>query len=409
MASFTLALLLKYDPDKLAAYAELDSPTDTLKRLRHHLTELKIPHPKPENVRFVAGEGVHFSWVTKEDSALYNQVARGVLAVHGQGSTSPVMRRYFIESLEMERQPAPLYATNRSTSRPENSGVVVSSAPPLLLPTASRRDSLSSLTPEQEKMQDEAQQFLDGLRLGPAATMMDVDSKQPIPRPVVGSGLLGVGDQAHLHRASSIASSTRSSRNEYPMHHPKVETIMEDETMDDVPYYLTGPDSRSSTPQSDEMVMSPSPVPGLPTLPTREIKIFEDEEEDARTPPFDVQPPAKENDGPVVAQLSLELQQISKEVSGHLLKEQAILHALNNLNAEIPEPLPPSADDDFIARVRLQMLQDEFDAVLAKRQAVEESVREIARERRAPFVFPALMDAFVGISRLSSYALGSDD
>lgn len=63
-----LNLLLKYDPDKTASYASLDSPEDTLKRLRHHLTALRMVHPKPQNVRFIAEEGIHFFWITEENS-----------------------------------------------------------------------------------------------------------------------------------------------------------------------------------------------------------------------------------------------------------------------------------------------------------------------------------------------------
>ncbi|KAJ7779189.1 hypothetical protein B0H16DRAFT_1501884 [Mycena metata] len=399
MTSFALNVLLKYDPERLAAYGELDSPNDTLKRLRHHLTELKIPHPKPENVRFVAGEGVHFFWITKTGSALYDQVSRGV-TVHGQGS--PVMRRYFIESLEMNPQPVPSAPLATETVQPPVldttilPSISISQArpsAPLLLPHAVRRDSLSTLTPEEDKMQDEAQQFLDGLGLGPAI-MMDVDL-----RPALSS--------TESHRASSVASSIRSSRNGYSAL-GAAPPLMEDESGMDVPEYLVGTESRASTPRSDhdEMIMSPSPAPGLPTLPTREIKIFEDDEEH-----FHVQPAADENAGPVVVQLSFELQEIHKEVAGHLFKEQALLQALKNLDADSPDLVdssPSTDNDDFVARVRLQMLQNELETVLAKRQAAEASVREIARERQAPFVFPALMDAFVGISRLSTFALDSD-
>ncbi|KAJ7040976.1 hypothetical protein C8F04DRAFT_1081235 [Mycena alexandri] len=404
MASFALNVLLKYESERLAAYGELDSPDDTLKRLRHHLTELKIPHPKPENVRFVAGEGVHFCWITKEGSALYNQVSRGV-SVHGQGS--PVMRRYFIESLEMKRQPVPSAPSSTETFQPAVLNTVLPSIgvsgphAPLLLPSAVRRDSLSNLTPEEAKMQVEAQQFLDGLGLGPAsAAMMDVD--QPILHPALSS--------TESHRASSVASSIGSSRNEYPMLKAAraVGALMEDESCTDIPDYLISSDSRASTPRSDhdEMIMSPSPAPGLQTLPTRDIKIFEDDEEH-----FHVQPAAEENARPVVVQLCLELQEIHREVAAHLMKEQAILQALKNLDAksaELVDPSPSTDNDDFVARVRLQMLQNELETVLVKRQAAEASVRGIARERRAPFVFPALMDAFVGISRLSTYVLGSE-
>jgi deoxyhypusine synthase len=57
----------------------------------------------------------------------------------------------------------------------------------------------------------------------------------------------------------------------------------------------------------------------------------------------------------------------------------------------------------------MQMLKTDLENTLAKRRSVEESVKEIARERRAPFLCPALMDAFIGISRLSTHVLVADD
>lgn len=49
-----------------------------------------------------------------------------------------------------------------------------------------------------------------------------------------------------------------------------------------------------------------------------------------------------------------------------------------------------------------------MESLRLKRRAVEDAIKDVARERRPPFVYPALIDAFVGISRLTTRVLADE-
>ncbi|KAJ7705609.1 hypothetical protein B0H17DRAFT_671993 [Mycena rosella] len=357
-----LSVVITYDVEK-SGYKQRDDPKDTIARLRRHLTALRMPHPKQENVRTIDGDGVCFSWTTQEDSMLHQQVSGAVLA-----QRKSVLRQYCMKSVKMSVQP---------TDPP---------AAPLLLPVPSRRDSFSTSAPVapepgSSSMHDKAQQFLDGLHLAP-----------PVLLPT---------------RAASVLSSTCSSRNNTP---PAVEPVVAlkaeadpMEVLEQASLGLVAPDPCPSSPGSDDMVLSP--IPGLAALPLcSSIIIDKPAAGDAPRAPL-------ETDMPVVQQLSTTLLDIHKEVYTGLIKADAIRQALKTMDAlGIPEPSHElsSGEQDFVAKVRLQLLQSELEHTRLRRQAVEESIRGITRESRPPFVCPALMDAFVAVSQLTTQAMEAE-
>lgn len=69
-----LDFLIKYTPEKTAAYAQLNS-AEINKRLKPQLSALKMQHPKSANVFFVPGEGTHFFWVTEKDSVRNSELS----------------------------------------------------------------------------------------------------------------------------------------------------------------------------------------------------------------------------------------------------------------------------------------------------------------------------------------------
>ncbi|KAJ6598215.1 hypothetical protein DFH09DRAFT_1356543 [Mycena vulgaris] len=370
-----LSIIIKYDAQKMKSYyTQLDNPADTIARLRPHLTALKMPHPKQDNVHPIGEDSILFTWTTPNNSQLQKQVTQAILDYKRTlVNAYSVVKTYFIESIEMTVKPADRYATA-----------------PLLLPTSSRRDSFSTSAPVDSPlnpsgMYDEAQQFLDELQLDPG----------PVPL---------------ASRATSVPSSTCSSRNETP---PRIKHEVADlvaansmEFLEADCLDLVTPDPCPLTPGSEDMVLSP--IPGLATLPNSDTIVVDE-------PPVsvsDVERAPLGGDIPLVHQLSTALLDIRKEVASDLIKADAICQALRILDApDIPEPLSELSllEKDFVTRIRLQLLQSELEHARLRRQAVEEAIRDITRECRPPFVCAALIDAFVAVSQLTTQALGDED
>ncbi|KAF8201352.1 hypothetical protein K438DRAFT_644418 [Mycena galopus ATCC 62051] len=232
-----LNFLFKYSPEKTAVYAQLDR-AELNSRLRLQLGALKMLLPKSDNVRFVAGVGVHFFWVTTKDSVHHQSMTRAF-----KMCSTAVMRSHFIESMEMSLTAKPALLEPAPTA--------------LFLPPALRRDSSDfnsnvAHTPEANAIRDEAQYFLDGLRLC-------------APRPE---------SRAPSRRASSIASSIPSFHTEiFEPGATSTAGSLDAFNETSVVALVTGvSESRASSPDSVSMVMSdpsppPSPIPGSWAFP----------------------------------------------------------------------------------------------------------------------------------------------
>ncbi|KAJ7182839.1 hypothetical protein C8R43DRAFT_14513 [Mycena crocata] len=418
-----LTVLLSYDAETNAAYAERDSVKETFDRLQTHLKALKMPLPKSENVQRITGEGVRFSWtMEKENSPLQIQIEKVIKTCDKE-----VMRRYSIEDIELIVQPADLPVPPPLLSRktvPKIAPSVEHTIPAalLLLPTSHRRNSFSNSTDmdvNEQSMHQQAQQFLDGLRL----QLPTAEGTVPKIPPVT------------MSCASSIASSIPSSRNHSPQSSmPIIEgmenTVRNSFEEDEVEMALVPAEEGEA-----EMVLSPSPIPGLGVLPNsghdHDIPFpildgfphepFSDEVQKALD--SELSGRVEKSDVPLVTQFSHALLGIRKEVAAGIVKEGAILKMLADVGVPPPDcKLAPQESEleaelsDFVVKMRarermkreLEMLRGELADAQAKRHAVEDSVKEIARERRGPFVCPALMDAFIGISRLSTAALAAE-
>lgn len=193
--------------------------------------------------------------------------------------------------------------------------------------------------------------------------------------------------------------------------------------------------------ETDQHEYLKSPIPGLVTLPRGVEEAMEmDSEPPAQSDVLQLERRPEESNTPasdpfVINQLSKTLMDIRTEVAGHIIKERAILQALTNFDAsaalnELADPALdlPSSENAFsknqlgfltrgslglnsrilVSKIRLLLLKNDLENVRLKRLMAEQSVQEIAREGRAPFVCPALMDAFIGVSRLSAQALGTE-
>ncbi|KAJ7054189.1 hypothetical protein C8F01DRAFT_498693 [Mycena amicta] len=127
-----------------------------------------------------------------------------------------------------------------------------------------------------------------------------------------------------------------------------------------------------------EMSPSPSPIPGLGGY--------------------------MQNPNDIVDKMSLELLDIRREISVHLTKERVIIEALKALHAGVPDDEDLSLQDRiFVEQTRVDFLKRELERLREARGQVENAVKEI--EKRPPFACSALLDVFVGISKLSTLAL----
>jgi hypothetical protein len=60
---------------------------------------------------------------------------------------------------------------------------------------------------------------------------------------------------------------------------------------------------------------------------------------------------------------------------------------------------------DTVLKTRLQLAEHDLQAEKRRRIEAEESLRDVERECREPFVVPALLEAFVELSKLTTEAL----
>ncbi|KAL0063084.1 hypothetical protein AAF712_009992 [Marasmius tenuissimus] len=132
-------------------------------------------------------------------------------------------------------------------------------------------------------------------------------------------------------------------------------------------------------------------------------------------------------------QLMAQLAQFQSRIKEAFEREKSMIQSLKELATVAPVPsqaLEPvvrtmSAADELVLRGRLKMtelqlkeerdkrqaaedvlknIKQQFEEERAKRMAAEDTLKDIERECREPFIVPALLDAFITVSNLSSEA-----
>ncbi|KAK7030412.1 hypothetical protein VNI00_014156 [Paramarasmius palmivorus] len=107
-----------------------------------------------------------------------------------------------------------------------------------------------------------------------------------------------------------------------------------------------------------------------------------------------------------VPKLLAELAEIRRQIQAGLEKEQAILDELKRLNApNIPEASPSgmmSAGSELVYKTRLKMIEKQLDEERRRRKVAEEGLKDVERECREPFVVPALLEAFLTLSNMTT-------
>ncbi|KAF8201351.1 hypothetical protein K438DRAFT_1821866 [Mycena galopus ATCC 62051] len=108
-----------------------------------------------------------------------------------------------------------------------------------------------------------------------------------------------------------------------------------------------------------------------------------------------------EHDLPEVQDLRRELRDIRRQMTADIAEERKIVESLRELGAEV-EAGGDATEVDFVTKARLERFEADLQTERARRRRLEEIVEDVRRERRAPFVVPALLDAFIEISQLTS-------
>ncbi|KAF7377458.1 hypothetical protein MSAN_00167600 [Mycena sanguinolenta] len=103
-----------------------------------------------------------------------------------------------------------------------------------------------------------------------------------------------------------------------------------------------------------------------------------------------------------VQALQHELREIRRQLNADILEERKIVETLRELGAEVESD---ASEIDFVTKARIEQFEAELQEERARRRRLEEVVEDIRRERKAPFVVPALLDAFLEISTLTNAAL----
>ncbi|KAF8876932.1 hypothetical protein BD779DRAFT_1475428 [Infundibulicybe gibba] len=118
--------------------------------------------------------------------------------------------------------------------------------------------------------------------------------------------------------------------------------------------------------------------------------------------PLDRRPPNPGNAREVqLKTLIRELESVHKTIAENLSKENIIIQKLSTRG-----PLMPSPINSPSLRKKLGQVEDEFQQERRLRIEAETSLLDVERECRHPFVVPAILSAFVVISKLTSHAVG---
>lgn len=117
--------------------------------------------------------------------------------------------------------------------------------------------------------------------------------------------------------------------------------------------------------------------------------------------------PPNSSDLPKIQTLSRELWDIRRKLTADGVRESVIVDKLKLLHAAyVPEPMSTSSDRALqVLKTRLREIEKDLENERCLRLKAEATLQDIRRECKAPFVVPALLDAFISISNLTTQAL----
>ncbi|KAJ6598216.1 hypothetical protein DFH09DRAFT_1131290 [Mycena vulgaris] len=342
------------------AKARIASSDEAVPVIREDLNVLGIPHPKRASIAVVFTGTVRFFWIAMPRSAIHKKLLNTVrptsepeLAAH-----RGLLDRLSIKKMSLREAPAPVDATvpKAPTWKPTYDPRYQPNVGLYAMPMAGASGFSSS-----ETMVPGRSQY------PPAGVMQYADENASLHH----------GDVSNVPRTSdSFGSGSQSRYRDQPQDlrlekYHRQRHDADDEMQIDVPRRSSTSSSLRINRNRYATIPDPSPHP-------------------AHTPE--------------VHALQLELRELRQQLNADIDKERAILETLRDLDAEDSVP-SAGPDSDFVMRARIEQLEGELQVERAKRRRLEGIVEDVRRECRAPFVVPALLDAFVEISRLTNETL----
>ncbi|KAJ7267224.1 hypothetical protein C8J57DRAFT_1327050 [Mycena rebaudengoi] len=110
-----------------------------------------------------------------------------------------------------------------------------------------------------------------------------------------------------------------------------------------------------------------------------------------------------------IQQYRRELWEVRRRLNDDVAQEMTLLRSLTDLGAEeVLVETPHTVGDNFATKARIQHLEAELQMERKMGKELEDQLADIRRECPEPFVVPALLDAFITISKLTSQALEED-
>ncbi|KAF7313911.1 hypothetical protein HMN09_00549200 [Mycena chlorophos] len=411
------------NPEDDADLSRPASREEGIKTLRAHLGQLKIPQPKATTVKFLPGVGVTFFWEIKQDSVLHKAIASKLES--GMAGKEDVVAACSIERMEMkviskaDGELLPELGRSFSFALPSTR---TAPPPPLPLPPP------PPVAPERDAMQSGPSTRSGSV---PLLNVPGLPVSSSSSREIPVDALRTASTSANGHRPSSSAPNELSTREP---HHPNSRAAALVVPTVASPNKGSIASSIASSRHSSPRLAAPVPVPvedtttrilangSLVQEPTEEDAMenqgapMEDEMDISRSPsPIPgLSAGSSRTSTELAEQLACELLDIRREIAVNLTKERAIIAALSDMasGTYTPHSIPHTEQAElavderiFIEQIRLDFLNRELERLRDSRGEVEDAIKAVAREKRPPFVSPALLDVFVGVSRLSTQAL----
>ncbi|KAJ7097602.1 hypothetical protein C8R44DRAFT_889140 [Mycena epipterygia] len=322
--------------------------------IRADLTALGIPHPKRSNVSVVFPGTVRFFWIALPNSMIHKNLKDGIRPSFDIEEHRALLYQLSIERInlrESDLPPEPKVPHNFAGSALPDAGLYA-------VPMGGLRGFPPSESPSGRRP---SESFAD-----------EIPSSHHVNSTWAPEALASGPQSWH--------------RNQPPIPILNIKT----EPLADMPIH--SPSYRTRYDVDDEMqVDSPrrSSASGMRVNRNRYAAIP------------DPTPRAPHN--PEARDLQRELWEVRRNLNADIAQERVVLHKLRDLGAE--EEVSEAPESDFAMKARIQQLESELQSERAKRRRLEDMVEDIRRECREPFVVPALLDAFVEISKLTNEAL----
>ncbi|KAL0580897.1 hypothetical protein V5O48_001091 [Marasmius crinis-equi] len=356
----------RIDPEDVAQATEV---------VREDAAALRLPQPPKSNITVIRPGTIEFFWETTGGSTLHKQL-NGKLGQPASTAARALLEQ--ISSLSIDRLeyhsdgPASLGASRTKPRiwRPRSS---------------TTRKSLKDRVELPRKPDDttpyfgQADQFLDNL----GDTMGITGSPLPTPPSSAGYWPASVVEFPNSHPDNVIRATTRST---------------------------------NVRPVRRSVWLKPWTWDFANGQPTLSIAI--DSLENARDRHFQsqhVQPTSHPNSNvQKVEKLMSELKEVRRHLTAGLERQTDIVDELKRLSAVASVPphmlespangmMPPG--DELVLKARLKLAEQQLEEERTRRKAAEDLLNDVQRECKQPFVVPALLDAFVMISNLSSEAV----